>query len=245
MAAGLFTAAAAAMLATFAWTGHAGVGNQVPLAVLSDVAHLSAMSLWLGGLVQLVAVLPQVEGPVAPRMAASFSRVAAVSVAVLVVSGSYQSWRQAGVLDSLGTTYYGRLLLLKVGLVLATLAVAAGSRRWVIRHRERTVVSAHVDVQPGLVPTDTRSDVGSVAALRRSVLAEAVLVVAVLGVTSFLGLGPAGSRGPSGTAHHGRTGPGRRSGDPPADQRSDGSDGGQAGGRPDRCRRSSDAGRRA
>jgi copper transport protein len=179
---GAFTAVAVGMLATFSWTGHSGVGTQVPLAVLSDLAHLTAMSLWVGGLVQLaVAVLPTADEAVAGRVAGRFSTVALTSVVVLIVSGTYQAWRQAGILDSLTATYYGKLLLLKVGLVLAALAAAYFSRRWV--RARRVVVSAHLDAAaPPAVEPSRRST----AALRVTVAIEAALVVVVLGVTSFL-----------------------------------------------------------
>jgi copper transport protein len=180
---GAFTVFAVGMLATFSWTGHAGVGTQVPLAVVSDLAHLTAMSLWVGGLVQLaVAVLPTADEAVARRVAGRFSTVALASVVVLIVSGTYQAWRQAGILDSLTATYYGKLLLLKIGLVLAALAAAYFSRRWV--RARRVVVSAHLDAvaPPAVEPSRGRST----AALRATVAIEAGLVVVVLGVTSFL-----------------------------------------------------------
>ena len=43
-----------ALAATWAATGHASTGIQVPFAVLSDVLHLSAMAVWLGGLFHLL-----------------------------------------------------------------------------------------------------------------------------------------------------------------------------------------------
>jgi copper transport protein len=179
-----FTLVALGMLDTFSWTGHAGVGIQVPLAVASDLAHLSAMSIWLGGLLQLaVAVLPTADDAVARRVAGRFSAVAMVSVAVLIVSGTYMAWRQAGILDSLTATYYGKLLLVKIGLVLAALVVAYFSRRWVQGHRE--TVSAHVDaaLEPAAVrPSGRRAS----SALRVTVAIEAALLVVVLGVTAFL-----------------------------------------------------------
>ena len=179
----VFTLVALGMLATFAYTGHAGTGNQVPLAVVSDLAHLTSMSLWLGGLTLLaLAVLPKATEEEARRVAGRFSRVAMASVVVLIVSGTYQAWRQAGILDSLTATYYGKLLLTKIGLVAAVLVVAAFSRRWVVR-AHRVVVSAHLDVDE--LDTVTRS-AGTSQALRRSVAIEAVLVVVVLGITSFL-----------------------------------------------------------
>jgi copper transport protein len=48
---------AAVLLATIGWAGHAGSGSAVPFAMAVDVAHLGAVSVWLGGLAVIVAVL--------------------------------------------------------------------------------------------------------------------------------------------------------------------------------------------
>ena len=46
-----------ALLATITFTGHAVSGDLVALAVVADLVHLSGVSVWLGGLVVLVAAL--------------------------------------------------------------------------------------------------------------------------------------------------------------------------------------------
>ena len=182
-AARLFGAAMLACFATFAWTGHAGVGRLLPLSVLSDVVHLAAMSLWLGGLVQLVlVVLPAVEPRSAAGVAARFSRIAAVSVVALVVSGTFQAWRQLADVAQLWSTGYGRLLAAKTLLVGLVLVAAAFSRRWVMRNGGRVVVSAHVDA----TAAPRTAFAADVRPLRRAVATEAALLVAVLAVTSFL-----------------------------------------------------------
>ncbi|WP_416237187.1 copper resistance CopC/CopD family protein [Streptomyces marinisediminis] len=123
---------AAGLAATWALSEHASTGLQTGVAVPVDVVHLLAMAAWLGGLAALAAVLRW--GPPVPRPAlARFSRLALVSVLVLVVTGLYQSWRQVGSLAALTSTGYGRLLIAKVLLVAALVGVAALSRRWVAR----------------------------------------------------------------------------------------------------------------
>ncbi len=62
-----------------------------------------------------------------------FSRLAFASVAVLVVTGVYQSWRGLGSWDALAGTTYGRLLTLKLVAVALLLGAAAVSRRWTAR----------------------------------------------------------------------------------------------------------------
>ena len=181
-AARLFGATMLACFGTFAWTGHAGVGRLLPLSVLSDVVHLAAMSLWLGGLVQLVlVVLPAVEPRSAAGVAARFSRIAAVSVVALVVSGTFQAWRQLADVAQLWSTGYGRLLAAKtllVGLVLVAAASrGAGSCATVAASSSRPTSTL-----PLLLVRRSRRT----CALRRAVATEAALLVAVLAVTSFL-----------------------------------------------------------
>ncbi|WP_435212814.1 copper resistance CopC/CopD family protein [Streptomyces sp. bgisy034] len=117
---------------TWAAAEHASAGLQVPLAIPVSVLHLLAMAVWLGGLVALVVALFRAPADMTIPVAAvaSFSRSAFISVAVLVVTGVYQSWRQVGSLEALSTAEYGRLLALKSIAVVVVLTVAAFSRQW-------------------------------------------------------------------------------------------------------------------
>ncbi|HVE46262.1 MAG TPA: copper resistance protein CopC [Acidimicrobiales bacterium] len=124
----------AALLATPGLAGHAGAGSLVPLAMAADVAHLGAVSVWLGGLVVLAAVLlPQGDAGTMRKVVPRFSRVAFVAVVVILATGTLQGWRQVGSLDALTTTTFGRLLLVKVALFAGMVGLATASRRWVRR----------------------------------------------------------------------------------------------------------------
>ncbi|MFE2761672.1 copper resistance CopC/CopD family protein [Streptomyces halstedii] len=114
---------------TWALAEHASTGLQPGVAMPVDVAHLLAVAAWLGGLAALLVALyrtPHITADAVRR----FSRVAFGSVVVLAATGLYQSWRQVGSWSALTGTWYGQLLLVKVGLVAAILAVAWFSRRW-------------------------------------------------------------------------------------------------------------------
>ncbi|MFF8968602.1 copper resistance CopC/CopD family protein [Streptomyces sp. NPDC014995] len=113
---------------TWAAAEHASAGIQVPAAMTSSVLHLLATAAWLGGLTALLTLLHR--GALPASVAARFSRLAAASVAVLAVTGVYQSWRGLGSLDALTDTTYGRLLLAKLAVVTLLLAAGAQSRRW-------------------------------------------------------------------------------------------------------------------
>lgn len=172
------------LLATPGLAGHAGTGSLVPLAVAADIVHLGAVSVWLGGLAVLVAVLLRdgdhlgTLGRVVPR----FSRVAFAAVVVILATGSLQGWRQVGSLDALTSTTYGRLLLVKMALFAAMVALAAASRSWV-RRRYR---SPQLVMPAGPGAAATQDPAASLGRLRRSVGAEVAVAVVVLAVTSLL-----------------------------------------------------------
>ncbi|MET9126088.1 copper resistance protein CopC [Streptomyces sp. NPDC004528] len=115
---------------TWAAAEHASAGIQVPVAMASSVLHLLSMAVWLGGLGALLTALYRSAEPLPAAVVNRFSRLALGSVAVLVVTGVYQSWRGLGSWDALTSTSYGRLLVVKLLAVLCLLAGAACSRRW-------------------------------------------------------------------------------------------------------------------
>ncbi|MBM7519368.1 copper resistance CopC/CopD family protein [Nocardioides nitrophenolicus] len=157
-----------------ALVGHTRAYEPTLLLVVTDALHLSAGAVWLGGLAGLALTLPAVAGRPkdAAHLIARFSTVAAGLLAALAVTGVLLGWRIVGAWAPLFEETWGRLLLVKVALVLVVVAIAAYNRfRLVPRvagddgHDQRRAAT-------GLV--------------RRTVLAEAALLVAVLGVTGFL-----------------------------------------------------------
>ena len=89
---------------------------------LADWVHLSAASLWVGGLVQLALVVlplaPELRRPAFLR----FSRLATVLIALLLAAGIYLSILRLPHLHDLWSTGYGHVLLVKLGLVALALA---------------------------------------------------------------------------------------------------------------------------
>jgi copper transport protein len=121
--------------ATFAYAGHGFTGRWPTFGLLMDVTHLSAASLWLGGLVLLAWVLrKRTDAAAAATALTRFSRLALPAVAVIVISGSLQGWRQVGTWSGLWHTSYGRLLIIKVLVVLAIVVIASAGRE-VLRER--------------------------------------------------------------------------------------------------------------
>jgi copper transport protein len=178
-----------ALLATITVTGHAVSGDLVGLAVVTDLVHLSAVTVWVGGLALLLgAVLWPADGvgdSRAEAIATRFSDVASGAVMVIVASGVVQAWRQLGSWDALVDTSYGRLLLVKVGFFILMVAAAAASRSWVRQRAQARMASLALSPGPGAVRASP-SGRAPLSVLRRSVAAEIGLAVAVLAVTAAL-----------------------------------------------------------
>ncbi|EST36800.1 copper resistance D family protein [Streptomyces roseochromogenus] len=123
---------AVALALTLAATGHTAAGIQVPVATVSIVLHLLAMSVRLGGLAVLLILLHCAPQDLTAARTARFSRLALTSVAVLAVTGAYQVWRGIGSWQELPSTSYGRVMVVKLAAVVL-LSVANLSRRWTAR----------------------------------------------------------------------------------------------------------------
>ncbi|MET9851367.1 copper resistance protein CopC [Streptomyces sp. NPDC006450] len=126
------TVVAGGIAATWALSEHASTGIQPALAMPVDILHLLAVATWLGGLTALLVALHKVPG-IERTAIRRFSTVAFTSVLVLAGTGTYQAWRQVGSWSALTGTDYGRLLLLKIGLVALVVAIAYTSRKWTSR----------------------------------------------------------------------------------------------------------------
>ncbi|OBQ49160.1 transporter [Streptomyces sp. H-KF8] len=123
------TVLAVALALTWASAEHASAGIQVPVAMTSSVLHLLAMACWLGGLTALLIVLFRADTPPPVATVTRFSRLAFLSVAVLVVTGVYQSWRGLGSWAALTDSSYGTTLAVKLVMTAALLLAAGLSRR--------------------------------------------------------------------------------------------------------------------
>ncbi len=197
---------AAGLAATWAMAEHASTGLQTGVAMPVDVLHLLAVAVWLGGLSTLLVALyraPSLEESAVQR----FSRVAFGSVAVLVVTGIYQSWRQLGSWSALTDTWYGQLLLIKVGLVVVLVGIAWVSRRW----------TARLAQAPARTPAKTSAKTSAKAPVKASVGASTPKT----SKESKTPKGSKGFKGPKGTG--GRT-------DQKKPASTGGGDGGSAGG---------------
>jgi copper transport protein len=157
----------AALVAGQPLSGHqATEWNASWVGEVVDWVHLLAASLWAGGLVVVATCVWPLAPPLRRLVFVRFSRLATVLVGVIVVAGTYLGVMRLPELADLWSTGYGRVLLLKLGLV--GLAFAWGAlHNFVIRPRiERG------EVRPGI----GRSLLGESAVAMAVLLAAAVLV---------------------------------------------------------------------
>ena len=173
------------VLATYGGVGHAAAGSQPTLALLSDTTHLAAGAVWIGGLTVLVAcLLPGRRTAELAEVLPRFSRIALGAVAVLVVTGTYQAWREVAPLAALWTTEYGRLLLLKIVGFLVLVALGNLSRL-AIRRRYLTPVVQAMSTSDTAELSESEED-RLVSRMRTSVGLEVLIAAAVLAVTALL-----------------------------------------------------------
>jgi copper transport protein len=104
------------------------------LSQLADWLHLSAASLWVGGLVQLAFVIWPLEPGLRRTAFLRFSRLATVLIVVLLAAGTYLSILRLPHLNDLWSEGYGQVLLVKLGLVSLALAWG-GAHHFLVRPR--------------------------------------------------------------------------------------------------------------
>jgi putative copper resistance protein D len=173
---------AAILLVTQAWFGHAAEGG-ASLAgaamILAYALHLLAGAAWLGGLPVLLLALIEVQRAAksdaaqsGARLCSRFSAMATAAVVIILLSGIANTLFRVG--DAIGNlllTAYGIVLLVKLLLVAAMLALAYFNR---------------YVAMPRLEAEGSRE----LAYLRVSVGAELALGILVLGAAAVLGILP-------------------------------------------------------
>lgn len=118
-------------LVPLALTGHAAGAASHDLAVSSMLMHLVAVTMWMGGLLILLAVAKDV-GTQLPKIAQRYSAIALWCFIITVVSGVCAAWIRLNGLGELVTTPWGLLLTAKT-VAFVALGLAG---YW---HRERTI----------------------------------------------------------------------------------------------------------
>lgn len=169
-------------LASLAWNGHAGAteGELGLLQLGSDFLHLWAAGAWIGALFALLAMLLRRSPTLAQldsthRALHGFSRMGTAVVATLVVTGIANAAILVGAsgLVAAAAGRWGQLLVVKLLLVGAMLALAAANRYRLTPRLQKSIAGGDTDA--------------AVTALRISVGLETATLVLILALVGWLG----------------------------------------------------------
>jgi putative copper resistance protein D len=140
----------------------------VLLLDMTLMIHLLAIALWIGILTPLRRLASSVSSFAdAATVGHQFGIIASVTVPGLIVAGVYMSYQLVGSLEALTETEYGQALIIKVLLVGLLPAFAAANK---LR----------------FVPALRSGDPLGASHLSKSILAEWLIIIAVLGTTAVL-----------------------------------------------------------
>jgi copper transport protein len=159
------------MLASFLFDGHTATVAPKPLIAAAALAHTAAGAVWVGGVVLLATLLlvraragvPTGAGELAVR----FSVPATAAVVIAGVAGTALTMLIIDSPAELTNTPWGRILLIKLGLVTAVAIMGYVNNRYAL-------------------PALDAWRPGTARLLRRTVAAEAAVMIAVLLVTAIL-----------------------------------------------------------
>jgi putative copper resistance protein D len=127
----------AALLASVAWTGHAGAmgGGAFPWTLIADSIHLLAGAIWPAGLLFFAWILSSTRArenpaplPAATAIAQRFAVVSLAAVVVLTATGLVDTFFMVRSFGAMISTPYGRVLCLKLALFAVMLAFAGWNR---------------------------------------------------------------------------------------------------------------------
>ena len=179
---------AAILIMTPALSGHAaaGEGTWLMIQLTADALHLLAAGVWLGGLVVFALFLGWIRGvvhawaPVAIKLSTRrFSLLGLISVLILVATGFLNAWSLVGAVPPLLGTNYGKLLLIKLALLLPLIGIAAIN---LLQLKPRILALAVQRVVSGLADLVTR--------LKRNVTREAILGSCILLIVGAMSVTP-------------------------------------------------------
>jgi copper transport protein len=159
----------------FAFSGHTTITAPRALVYTSDIVHVLAASVWFGGIVFLWLFLRSQRATAgdavhAGGVVARFSRLAGFAIVAVGIAGVILAYEEIKALHALTSTTYGRLVLVKVGIVAVIAAVAAYNRYRLVPALRRAEARGH-NVWSHLVTT---------------VRIEMIGMVFVIGITGVL-----------------------------------------------------------
>lgn len=170
---------AIALMGTSTFSGHALVATPRWVSVANDLMHLVSGAVWFAGIMILGAVVPDGwrRSPGGPRISllapviANFSHVAMISIGIVFVTGTLNSFLHVGAVNDLWDTSYGQALSVKLVLFAAILGLGAFNH---FRMRDRLLAAAATG-------TENQANI-----VRRTVAAEVAVALAIMAATGVL-----------------------------------------------------------
>ncbi len=177
----LLVLGAAYLALTPALAGHASQESPRGVFFPSDVLHVLAASVWVGGIACLLLALPvatrELDGADRSKLLlgvlARFSPLALAAVLTIALTGVLQAYIDVRSVHALLHSTYGALIIVKVALLLVLIALGWVNRERVLPALRRVVDARLTPGQPGVLA-------------RRTMRGELALMLAVFGVTAAL-----------------------------------------------------------
>ncbi len=146
------TGISALMLLSWSASGHAAAEAQPLFPIFTDWLHFLTAGVWIAGVIGLLTTVWVARASdertfVVTTLVSRFSPLAQISVALLIVTGSFQAFERLTTWSDLWTTRYGLILLLKLALMLVALAL--GAWHWQ-RSRKQLAAVQHDPQAPAL-----------------------------------------------------------------------------------------------
>jgi copper transport protein len=172
---------AAYLAMTPALSGHASVQSPTIVFFPSDVLHVLAASVWVGGIACLLIALPAATKRLAPPQRsrlllatlARFSPLALAAVIVIAATGVVQAYIDVRSLHGLLHTTYGALIIAKTVLLLLLIGLGWANRGRIIPAFKRIVAAEQAPGSTGVLA-------------RRTMRGELALMIGVFAVTAAL-----------------------------------------------------------
>ncbi|WP_417533129.1 copper resistance D family protein [Marinobacterium stanieri] len=161
----LVTAVAGMVTLAFSYTLSGHIQSEGMLSAVTLTAHVLLISWWMGSLFPLWLATHQLDSEQSHEVLELFGRLALPAVLLVLVAGMMLSYRLTGWSTDLVNSRYGYWLMLKVALVGAILALAAFHKLYLV---------------PAL------KHVGDARSMKRSLLLEKAVGMAILAVTTVL-----------------------------------------------------------
>ncbi|HLL92545.1 MAG TPA: CopD family protein [Solirubrobacteraceae bacterium] len=169
------------LAATPALSGHASIQSPTGVFFPSDVLHVLAASVWVGGIACLLLALPaatrRLAGPQRSRLLAAtlarFSPLALAAVIAIAVTGVIQAYIDVRSVHGLLHSTYGALIITKAVLLSSLICLGWINRGRVIPALKRIAAADGAPAGAGVLA-------------RRTMRGELALMLAVFGVTAAL-----------------------------------------------------------